>query len=116
GVIDDDEIEISYGWEPQVAPASPVDDGLMELITEQVHERYPDVAVSPVMSVGASDSAFFREAGVPSYGVNPIYGKPGSHHAHGVNDRILQSELPASVEFWYEFIPKLGDETQHIEP
>jgi hypothetical protein len=29
-------------------------------------------------------------------------------HAHGYNERILATELPASLDFWYELLPALA--------
>src|SRR3546814_9909885 len=40
----------------------------MAAVTKAVHARYPDVAVVPSMSAGATDSYHFRAAGVSSYG------------------------------------------------
>jgi len=46
--------------------------------------------------------------GVPTYGVSLAFAKPGDVHAHGYNERILASELPASLDFWHELLPALA--------
>jgi acetylornithine deacetylase/succinyl-diaminopimelate desuccinylase-like protein len=66
------------------------------------------VEVVPGMSSGASDSMYFRNAGVPSYGVSPTFGKPNDSFAHGLNEKLLASEVPAALDFWHSLLTKLA--------
>ena len=80
----------------------------MAAVTATMHERYPGLDVVPGMSSGATDSMFFRNAGVPSYGVNPTFAKPGDSFAHGLNEKLRASELPAALDFWHSLLTKLA--------
>ncbi|MGP1664396.1 MAG: peptidase dimerization domain-containing protein, partial [Rhodanobacter sp.] len=83
---------------PVQSPASPLRTDVVAAVTATVRERYPDVDVVPGMSAGASDSLYFRHAGVPSYGVSPNFSKPGDSYAHGLNEKLLASEVPAALD------------------
>ncbi len=93
---------------PVQSPPSPLRPDVMAAVTATVHERFPGLEVVPGMSSGASDSMFFRNAGLPSYGVDPTFGKPGDGFAHGLNEKLLASELPAALEFWHSLLTKLA--------
>jgi hypothetical protein len=51
---------------------------------------------------------YFRNAGVPSYGVSPTFGKPNDSFAHGLNEKLLASEVPAALDFWHSLLTKLA--------
>jgi acetylornithine deacetylase/succinyl-diaminopimelate desuccinylase-like protein len=80
----------------------------MTVVTQTVRQRFPGLEVIPVMIPASSDSRHFRNHGVPTYGVSPAFAKPGDVHAHGYNERILASELPASLDFWHALLPALA--------
>lgn len=94
---------------PVLGPISyPVLPQVMTAVTQAVRQRFPGIEVIPVMIPASSDSRHFRNHGVPTYGVSPAFAKPGDVHAHGYNERILASELPASLDFWHELLPALA--------
>ena len=93
---------------PVASPASPLRKDVMDAVTFAVHQRYPDVTVVPGMSAGASDSMYFRNAGVPSYGVNAAFTKPDDTFAHGLNERLPTSELAAGLDFWHTLLTRLA--------
>jgi acetylornithine deacetylase/succinyl-diaminopimelate desuccinylase-like protein len=93
---------------PVTSPASPLRPDVMAAVTAVVHQRFPGLDVVPAMSSGATDSMFFRNAGVPSYGVNPDFALPGGEHAHGFDERTLATELPAGLDFWHALLTRLA--------
>ncbi len=94
---------------PVLGPASyPVLPRVMAAVTHVVQQRFPGVQVIPTMIPASSDSRHFRNHGVPTWGVSPAYAKPGDVHAHGYNERILATELPASLDFWHALLPALA--------
>ena len=107
--INDSTVKISVQPPPPVvSPASPLRPDVMAAVKAAVHERYPGVEVVPGMSSGATDSMFFRNAGVPSYGVSPTFERPGDSFAHGLNEKVPASELPAALDFWHSLLTKLA--------
>ncbi|MEO7431176.1 MAG: M20/M25/M40 family metallo-hydrolase [Dokdonella sp.] len=93
---------------PVQSPPSPLRADVVAAVTATVHERFPAVQIVPGMSSGASDSLYFRNAGVPSYGVSPNFGKANDSFAHGLNEKLLASEVPAALDFWHSLLTKLA--------
>ncbi len=107
-VIDDASVKISVRQPPPVeSPASPLRKDVVDAVTATIRERFPDVDVVPGMSAGASDSMYFRNAGVPSYGVDPTFSKPNDTFAHGLNEKLRASEVPAALDFWHSLLTRL---------
>lgn len=108
-VVADPSMKITVQPPPPVeSPASPLRPDVLTAVTATIHERYPGVEVVPGMSAGASDSMYFRNAGVPSYGVDPTFAKPNDSFAHGLNEKLLASEIPAALDFWHSLLTKLA--------
>jgi acetylornithine deacetylase/succinyl-diaminopimelate desuccinylase-like protein len=93
---------------PVDSPASPLRQDVIAAITNAVHQRYPNVEVVPGMSAGASDSMYFRNAGVPSYGIDASFTKPDDTFAHGLNEKLPASEVEAGLEFWHRVLVELA--------
>jgi acetylornithine deacetylase/succinyl-diaminopimelate desuccinylase-like protein len=102
-------VKVSVRMPPPVtSPASPLRSDVMDAVAAVVHQRFPGLDIVPGMSSGATDSMYFRNAGVPSYGVSPDFGKPGDEHAHGYDERTLASELPAGLDYWHSLLTRLA--------
>ncbi len=94
---------------PVLGPISyPILPQVMTAVRQAVQQRFPGVEVIPAMMPASSDSRHFRNHGVPTWGVSPAFAKPGDVHAHGYNERILATELPASLDFWHALLPALA--------
>ncbi len=95
---------------PVESPASPLRKDVMDAVAAVVQQRFPGIEIVPAMSSGATDSMYFRNAGVPSYGVSPDFGKPGDEHAHGYNERTLATELSAGLDYWHSLLTRLSQQ------
>jgi hypothetical protein len=51
---------------------------------------------------------YFRNAGVPGYGVSPEFSKPNDTFAHGLNEKLLASEIPAALDYWHSLLSRLA--------
>ena len=67
--------------------ASPLREDVVAAVTRAVHANYPGVPITPAMSAGATDGVFFRNAGIPTYGVGEAFMKTSDEFAHGLNER-----------------------------
>ena len=79
--------------------ASPMRADLVAAVTRAIHIGYPGVPVFPTMSAGASDSMWFRNEHVPSYGVSPLFIKDSDRFSHGLNERIPVADISPSVSY-----------------
>ncbi|MDH4064866.1 MAG: M20/M25/M40 family metallo-hydrolase [Acidobacteriota bacterium] len=68
--------------------ASPLREDLMGAVTSAVHANHPGIPVTPAMSAGATDGAFYRGGGIPTYGVGEMFIKDSDDFSHGLNERI----------------------------
>ena len=79
---------------------SPVQKSLMSTIAKVMHQRVPGIAIVPTMSVGATDSMFFRSKGIPALGVSATFIRTEDEFAHGLNERLPLSTLDPGVKQW----------------
>lgn len=93
---------------PVESPASPLRHAVIAAVTDAVHARFPGVEIVPGMSAGASDSMYFRNAGVPCYGVDASVTKPDDTFAHGLNEKLPATEVAAGLDFWHRVLVKLA--------
>ncbi|MFC5527047.1 M20/M25/M40 family metallo-hydrolase [Rhodanobacter ginsengisoli] len=108
-VIDDKSATVAVLPPPPVAsPASPLRKDVIAAVSDAVHHRFPGVEIVPGMSAGASDSMYFRNAGVPSYGIDAAFTKPDDTFAHGLNEKLPASEVAAGLEFWHRVLTRLA--------
>lgn len=89
------------------SPASPLRPDVMAAVKKAVHARYPGLPVVPAQSSGATDSMYFRAAGVPSYGVASMFAKPGEVFAHGLNEKA-PVPTAANVAHWRTILQDLA--------
>jgi acetylornithine deacetylase/succinyl-diaminopimelate desuccinylase-like protein len=69
----------------------------------------PQVPVIPLMSTGATDGAFFREAGLPVYGIDGSWGiSPDDERAHGLDERMPVRAVYDNVLFWEMVLKQLA--------
>lgn len=90
------------------SPASPLRPDLMKAVTKAVHARYPGLAVVPAQAAGATDSMYFRAAGVPSYGVSGLFMKDSDEFAHGLNERAPVAAIDGDLAHWDSLLKDLA--------
>lgn len=81
--------------------ASPLTDEIMGPIKTITAAMWPGAKVMPIMSTGATDALFFRNAGIPVYGVSGIFTDSSDNRAHGRDERIRKSSFYEGLEFLY---------------
>jgi acetylornithine deacetylase/succinyl-diaminopimelate desuccinylase-like protein len=108
GLVKDLNIGVETIFESVPSDASEIPDALMERIETMVGDRWGDIPVIPGMSTGATDGLFFRNAGIPVYGISALFSKPGESRSHGLDERIGIREFHESVEFWYQMLKVLA--------
>ena len=60
------------------------------------------------MENGASDSIYFAQAGIPSYGFSAIALERGDDRAHGQDERLPVDSYDKSLQFFYAFTRALS--------
>ena len=90
------------------SPASPLTDDVLGPIERITSEMWPGVRVLPVMSTGATDGLYLRNAGIPVYGVSGLFGDMNDVRAHGRDERIGVESFFEGQEFLYRLVKALA--------
>jgi acetylornithine deacetylase/succinyl-diaminopimelate desuccinylase-like protein len=106
-VLADSQIIVTVIAPPNPGPASPLRKDVMDLVERLTSSMWPGVTVTPVMSTGASDGKYLRQAGIPVYGVSGMFFDVDDVRAHGKDERIGVKEFYRGVEFMYKFVKAL---------
>ncbi len=93
---------------PTASPPSPLTDEVLGPIERITSEMWPGVLVLPVMSTGATDALYLRNAGIPVYGVSGIFGDMDDVRAHGRDERIGVESFFEGQEFLYRLVKALS--------
>jgi len=108
-IIDDPSVHIEDHSQGSVeTQPSPLSGPLPTAVTRAAQQAYPNIPVFPTMSSGASDSMWFREKGVPSYGASPIFMKASDDFSHGLNERVPLSTITPGLHFMLSLVTDLS--------
>ncbi|CAN5844053.1 M20/M25/M40 family metallo-hydrolase [soil metagenome] len=115
-VLADDRIAVKFIKEPKPSPPSPLTPEVMRPIENATRSMWKDVPVVPIMGTGATDSLYFRQVGVPMYGVSGIFGDIDDNRAHGRDERLGVREFYEGQEFLDKLVKSLaGEKTAAIK-
>jgi acetylornithine deacetylase/succinyl-diaminopimelate desuccinylase-like protein len=103
-VLADSQIIVTQLAPASSGPLSPLRTDIMAAVEQLTASMWPGVTVTSIMSTGASDGKFLREAGIPVYGISGMFGDINDIRAHGRDERFGVKEFYDGVEFMYKFI------------
>ena len=107
-VLADDRIVVRQIGEAVLSGPSPLRDEIMGAIAKLSAEFWPGAPVVPVMSAGATDGSYLRNAGIPTYGHSGLAGDIDDVRAHGRDERVLVSSFFAGHEYLYRLVKLLA--------
>jgi acetylornithine deacetylase/succinyl-diaminopimelate desuccinylase-like protein len=112
-VIGDTSVHITANVLSTVSAApSPLLPELFTPVQRITRELWGDLPVIPTMSTGATDSKFFRDRGVPAYGVSGLFLDPSvDARAHGRDERMRVQSYYEGQEFLYRLTKALAAPT-----
>ncbi|HEX5634671.1 MAG TPA: M20/M25/M40 family metallo-hydrolase [Gemmatimonadales bacterium] len=85
-----------------------LDPVVMGAIERQTAAMWPGIPVVPFMSTGATDALFYRNAGIPVYGVSGLFGDIEDNRAHGRDERMKVESFYEGQEFLYRLVKELA--------
>ena len=91
-----------------VGRPNPLRDDVMKALRKAIDLRAPGLPIVPSMSAGATDSLYFRNLGVPSYGVSGIFMHPKDSFAHGLNERVPLATFDGALLQWHSLLKDLS--------
>jgi len=106
-VLADDQIKLTRIAPPKPSDPSPLTPEIMNAMERVTNEMWPGVPVVPVMGTGATDGLYFRQAGVPTYGLGPFEDINDSR-AHGRDERLPVQSFYEGQEFLWRLVNVLA--------
>jgi acetylornithine deacetylase/succinyl-diaminopimelate desuccinylase-like protein len=108
-VLADDGISVTQIEREVASEPSKLNEEIVGAIEKLSSEFWPGAAVLPVMSTGATDGAFLRNAGIPTYGHSGMAMEPGdAGRIHGRDERVPMKSFYNGNEYLYRLVKILG--------
>jgi acetylornithine deacetylase/succinyl-diaminopimelate desuccinylase-like protein len=107
-VIADPKVTVSFVDEARPSAASPLTPTVMGPLESITTAMFPGVVVVPVMSTGATDGLYLRNAGIPTYGIEGIFYETDDNRAHGRDERVGVKQFYEGLEFQYRLVKALS--------
>ena len=106
--VDDPKAQVKLVNHPVPSDASPLREDVMKALRKAMDLRAPGLPIVPSMSAGATDSLYYRNLGVPCYGVSGIFMAAKDNFAHGLNERVPVATIDGAVIQWRSLIKDLS--------
>ena len=88
---------------------SPMRDDVSNAYRDAARMKFPDAGIVPVQSAGATDGSYFRNAGIPVYGVGGQWGYLSEpENAHGLDERVLVQGFHDQVPIIVDLLKRLA--------
>jgi acetylornithine deacetylase/succinyl-diaminopimelate desuccinylase-like protein len=108
-VLADDGIAVTQIEREVASEPSKLNEEIVGAIEKLSNEFWPGAAVIPVMSTGATDGAFLRNAGIPTYGHSGMAMEPGdAGRIHGRDERVPMKSFYSGNEYLYRLVKMLA--------
>ena len=86
------------------SPPPPLTPQVLQPFEKIAAAMFPGVPVVPILQPGATDGAFLNAAGIPTYGVEPLFVRPDLGHIHGLNEYVNVESLMQARQFLYQLV------------
>jgi acetylornithine deacetylase/succinyl-diaminopimelate desuccinylase-like protein len=107
-VLADDQIVVTQLGVPVLSAPSALQEEIMGAIEKVSQQFWPGAVILPVMSAGATDGSFLRNAGIPTYGHSGLAGEINDVRAHGKDERVLIKSFYEGNEYLYRLVKMLS--------
>ncbi len=108
-VLADDQITLTQLDRPVLSAPSALNDEVMGSIEKLSQQFWPGAVVLPVMSSGATDGSFLRNAGIPTYGHSGLATDVNDGgRIHGKDERVPVKSFYQGQEYLYRLVKMLS--------
>ena len=92
------------------SPPPPLTREILAPVEKLAAQFFPGVPVVPILQPGATDGQFLNAAGIPTYGIEPLFAGPDLGHIHGLNEYVSVQSLLDCRDFLYRLIKMYSDQ------
>jgi acetylornithine deacetylase/succinyl-diaminopimelate desuccinylase-like protein len=107
-VLSDDQVKITQISTAVPSEPSKLNEEIIGAIDKLSHEFWPSAVVLPIMSSGATDGSYLRNAGIPTYGHSGLANDINDIRAHGKDERIPVKSFYEGNEYLYRLVKSLS--------
>ena len=107
-VLADDQISVTQIGEPVLSAPSALQDEVMGAIEKVSAEFWPGTPIVPIMSAGATDGSYLRNAGIPTYDHSELASDVDDVRTHGRDERVLVKSVFDGQEYLYRLVKVLS--------
>jgi acetylornithine deacetylase/succinyl-diaminopimelate desuccinylase-like protein len=107
-VLADDQITVTQIGTPTLGASSVLNEEIAGAIDRLSREFWLGAVVLPIMSAGATDGSFLRNAGIPTYGHSGMAIEVGESGIHGNDERIPVKSFYQGNEYLYRLVKILS--------
>jgi len=107
-VLADDQIAVKQIDQATISAPSALSEAIIGPITQLSAEFFPGAVVLPIMSAGATDGSYLRNAGIPTYGHSGLANDIGESRAHGRDERVPVKSFFTGNEYLYRLVKLLA--------
>jgi Acetylornithine deacetylase/Succinyl-diaminopimelate desuccinylase and related deacylases len=87
---------------------APIEPQLLGAITDLTNRMWGGIPVIPTMSTGATDGAYLRAAGIPTYGVSGLFMQSGEGNAHGRDEKMRVKSYYEGLDFLDQLVRQVS--------
>ena len=108
-VLADDQITVTRIDQPVLSAPSALNEEVMGSIEKLSQQFWPGAVVLPVMSSGATDGSFLRNAGIPTYGHSGLASDVNDGgRIHGRDERVRVKSFYEGGDYLYRLVKMLS--------
>ncbi len=106
-VVADEQVTFKEMGARTKGPASAMRPDVMQAVSSVTATLWPGVPAVPIMVMGATDGAYLRAAGIPTYGVSGFFFDRNDIRFHGRDERMGVQAFYDGQAFLYEVVKRL---------
>ena len=107
-VLADERISLSDLDRPILSMPSALNGAVLDAIQKTSADIFPGVPVVPIMSSGATDGSYLRNAGIPTYGHTGLASDVDDVRSHGQDERVMKTSFFQGQEYLYRLVKTLA--------
>ena len=108
-LVGDPAVHLEISHRGHDAPPSPSTSAAFAALRDSLHDIDPSIAAVPYLSTGATESAFLRRWGVPTYGILPFpLTMDDESRMHGHDERVPVEALGFALRLIGGFVARLA--------
>jgi len=107
----DDQIKVTQIDKGVLSEPSKLNEDIVGAIEKLSREFWPGAVVLPIMSSGATDGSYLRNAGIPTYGHSGLANDINDIRAHGRDERVPVKSFYEGNEYLYRLVKSLSGGT-----